>query len=338
MILDSIILGQLTLDHPPNFIKQILPPDEIAIFSDQMRVHYGYLQVPLKASMKISPDVTSPALGRQFFPANPKTYTAAVTECDKFRGDLHSCHIHPEGRKLIVLFNSKVKAAHWRDRLIPLRGQPTTLRHYRRPEDPLTALDTAATEQSMVYSFRLLHVPTNIKALQIWELLTALDIDIRSIDQAQNLGSGESDVNRFLVVTGTPHIPSSLAGRTRIAIGTVKVGIYHFQDSGNMPYRKCAALDHPVERCNNPNVQSARIILMPPDMWITPKSCAVHGLASFADWRLKAQPFVAPKTISTQTAAMAATHEAGSQATMILHLTHRPTRSKPACIPRPTVH
>ncbi|RHY68073.1 hypothetical protein DYB30_008859 [Aphanomyces astaci] len=283
-----------------------------------MRVHYGFVQVPLKTSMKISPDMTSPALGRMFFPPNPKLDVSAVTECDLFRQAMHSCYLHPEGRTLIVLFTSKAKAARWCGRVLPFRGQPTTLRHYRRPEDPLTHLDTVETEQSLAYSFRLLHVPTNIKALQVWDLLKTLDVDVQSTDQALNLGSGESDVNSFLIVTGSSKAPPTLAGKTRITIGSIKVGIYHFQDHGNMPCRKCAAIDHQVERCTNSTVHSSRIITMPVDMWNNPQICDIHGLTSYSEWRVQVQRYVPPKEMATQTDAMAITHEAGTQATMVV--------------------
>ncbi|RHY44695.1 hypothetical protein DYB30_004655 [Aphanomyces astaci] len=106
-ILDAIIAGSLILDQPPNFLRQLLPPDEIALFHDQMRVHFGYLQVSINVSIKISADMASPALDRQFFPTYLKQDAIAEAECDNLRRDMNSCHLHPDGHKLIVVFNSK---------------------------------------------------------------------------------------------------------------------------------------------------------------------------------------------------------------------------------------
>ncbi|KAF0746313.1 hypothetical protein AaE_008174 [Aphanomyces astaci] len=106
-ILDTIIAGSLTLDQPPNFLRQLLPPDEIALFHDQMRVHFGYLQVSINVSIKISADMASPALDRQFFPTYLKQDAISEAECDNLRRDMNSCHLHPVGHKLIVVFNSK---------------------------------------------------------------------------------------------------------------------------------------------------------------------------------------------------------------------------------------
>ncbi|RQM30661.1 hypothetical protein B5M09_013538, partial [Aphanomyces astaci] len=45
-----------------------------------MRIHFGVLEVCIKASMKISADMVSPALGRQFFPTNLKQNAGAVAD------------------------------------------------------------------------------------------------------------------------------------------------------------------------------------------------------------------------------------------------------------------
>ncbi|RHZ11562.1 hypothetical protein DYB37_005088 [Aphanomyces astaci] len=83
------------------------PPDEIALFHNQMRVHFGYLQVSINVSIKISADMASPALDRQFFRTYLKQDAIAEAECDNLRRDMNSCHLHPDGHKLIVVFNSK---------------------------------------------------------------------------------------------------------------------------------------------------------------------------------------------------------------------------------------
>ncbi|ETV89941.1 hypothetical protein H310_15215, partial [Aphanomyces invadans] len=165
-ILDAILDGRLPLDTPPKFLKQILTATEIALFHDQMRQNFGYLQIPIKVSTRIHPDMTSVSLARLFSPANLGDNKEAVQLCDSLRQDMHSCYLHPHGRKLIVQFNSKAKAARWRDKPIPFRGQLTWMRHYRRPEDPCTDLDTEEVQQHMAYSFRLLQVPAYVKSMQ----------------------------------------------------------------------------------------------------------------------------------------------------------------------------
>jgi hypothetical protein len=46
------------------------------------------------------------------------------------------CYVHPQGRKLIIQFNSKTKIKYWCDRTIPFLSQPVNLRMYRHPDDP----------------------------------------------------------------------------------------------------------------------------------------------------------------------------------------------------------
>ncbi|ETV67756.1 hypothetical protein H257_16115 [Aphanomyces astaci] len=176
-----------------------------------MRQYFGFLQIPIRASNRLYPDMTSVSLARLFSPINPGDNKEAVRVCDSLRKDMHSCYLHQEGRQLILQFNSKAKAATWRNQPVPFRGEITWLRHFRRPEDPITDLDTDETQQTETYSFRLLQVPARIKLMQVLHMLRLL-------------GWG------YLVVTDNANVLDDILGKSRNEMGPITVHIFHFQD------------------------------------------------------------------------------------------------------------
>ncbi|RHZ27650.1 hypothetical protein DYB37_010767 [Aphanomyces astaci] len=186
-ILDSILNGSPALDQPPKFLKEILTPNEMALFSDQMRLQYGFLQIPLKIAMKLSNEMPSPYLARLFFPLNPQQNAVEMQACDTFRQDLLACYVHPHGRKLIIQFNSKSKAAHLCDRAIPFLSKPAVLRHYAHPDDPHAFAPTEDAQRNMTYSFRLLQVPMYIPAIAIWKMLTSSALNVLKMQEAASL-------------------------------------------------------------------------------------------------------------------------------------------------------
>ncbi|RHY24519.1 hypothetical protein DYB32_008818 [Aphanomyces invadans] len=313
-ILDAILDGRLPLDTPPKFPKQILTATEIALFHDQMRQNFGYLQIPIKVSTRIHPDMTSVSVARLFSPANLGDNKEAVQLCDSLRQDMHSCYLHPHGRKLIVQFNSKAKAARWRDKPIPFRGQLTWMRHYRRPEDPYTDLDSEEVQQHMAYSFRLLQVPAYVKSMQVLQMLRHLGVGIVSMDVAKYQGTGEDDANSYLVVTDGDTVPVDLQGKSRIVIGLVTLHVFHFQDHNNTPCRKCAALDHQLERCTTATLQHDRIITLSSTLWSKAPNTEIPQQATFAHWWTSIEQHLPPTPASTQASLSVATHEAGTQA------------------------
>ncbi|KAF0709146.1 hypothetical protein AaE_012957 [Aphanomyces astaci] len=284
-ILNAILAGRLPLDNPPKFLKQILSPLEIALFSDQMRQQFGFLQVPIKALARLPAEITSVSLGRLFFPMHASANHDAAKDCNAIRRDMHSCYIHPHGRKLIIQFNSKHKASLWSDRQVSFLGHATWLRHYRRPEDLPSSLDTEETQKCTAYSFRLLNVPAHIKATQIMHLLQHLEVGVTSTEVAQHMGSGELDANSYLVVTSTDTVPHTLEGKSRIVIGPTTIQLYHFQDYGNMPCLGCADLDHQAEKCPKKPLQTARVITLPTTCWGIPMNTEMTSRPTFLQWR-----------------------------------------------------
>jgi hypothetical protein len=83
-IMDDILEGRLDLDQPPKFLKKILSVAEMALFGDQMKANYGFLQLPLKVSMKLTNEMSSLALGKLFFPKNPKKMSPRLKSATAF--------------------------------------------------------------------------------------------------------------------------------------------------------------------------------------------------------------------------------------------------------------
>ncbi|RQM27326.1 hypothetical protein B5M09_008626 [Aphanomyces astaci] len=327
-ILNAILAGQLALDTPPKFLKQILTPLEIALFSDQMRQQFGFLQVPIKALARLPTEMTSTSLGRLFFPMHASTNREAVQDCDALRRDMHSCYIHPHGRKLIIQFNSKQKASLWRDRQIAFLGHASWLRHYRRPEDATSHLDTEETQKCTAYSFRLLNIPAHIKALQVIHLLQQLEVVVTSMEIAQHMGSGELDANSYLVVTNSGKVPPQLVGKSRISIGTTTVQLHHFQDYGNMPCHGCAALDHQAEKCPKTAFQTERVITLSPTLWADPTNTEITTRPTFLEWRSQIDHHSPSHPISTPDDEPNDTHTVATR--VPLQLTTPPTKPHPS--------
>ncbi|KAF0718475.1 hypothetical protein AaE_010640, partial [Aphanomyces astaci] len=300
-ILDAVLAGSLPLDTPPKFLKQIL-------------TNFGFLQIPIRASNRLYPDMISVSLARLFSSINPGDNKEAVRVCDSLRKDMHSCYLHHEGRQLIFQFNSKAKAATWRNQPVPFRGQITWLRHFRRPEDPTTDLDTEETQQTETYSFPLLQVPARIKLMQVLHMLRLLGVGVVSLDTAKNQGTGDDDANSYLVVTDKTDVPDDILEKSCIQMGPITVHIFHFQYYTNMPCRRCAALDHQVEQCPAPDLHRDKIITLSQTLWAASPNTEFIGKPSFAQWLRDVGAHIPPMPVGTQTAPSVASHGAGTQA------------------------
>ncbi|RHZ25752.1 hypothetical protein DYB31_006658 [Aphanomyces astaci] len=256
----------------------------------------------------------SVSLARLFSSINPGDNKEAVRVCDSLRKDMHSCYLHHEGRQLIFQFNSKAKAATWRNQPVPFRGQITWLRHFRCPEDPTTDLDTEETQQTETYSFPLLQVPARIKLMQVLHMLRLLGVGVVSLDTAKNQGTGDDDANSYLVVTDKTDVPDDILGKSCIQMGPITVHIFHFQDYTNMPCRRCAALDHQVERCPAPDLHRDKIITLSQTLWAASPNTEFIGKPSFAQWLRDVGAHIPPMPVGTQTAPSVASHGEGTQA------------------------
>ncbi|ETV74154.1 hypothetical protein H257_11120 [Aphanomyces astaci] len=195
-----------------------------------------------------------------------------------------------------------------------------TLRQYGNPDDPASTTQPEEAQRIMAYSFSLLHVSLDIPSIQLWKLLTFLDVGILSLQRAQNVGSEGLDMNSFLVVTDSEKIPQQLVNEMHIPRPPNRE-MYHRDD----PTRPSHHHTH------GPLVQPKR---------------PQHYRQSHLHWRTQERKFVPPQSTETQTITTAITHETGTQAAMLVDYgttTERrtvaetePTTTGVEQLPRPT--
>ncbi|RHZ29270.1 hypothetical protein DYB37_011357 [Aphanomyces astaci] len=81
-----------------------------------------------------------------------------------------------------------------------------------------------------------------------------------------------------------------------------------------MPCRRCAALDHQVERCPVPDLHRDKIITLSPTLWAASPNTEFIGKPSFTHWLRDVGAHIPHMPVGTQTAPSVASHEVGTQA------------------------